>query len=158
MRYRHGFLYITLVAIALINPLIPINLISKPAIAQSRLRPRDIWRLVYQQVPDIPLENHYISKLDGEPRPDNTLVLRIIRYHMFVKTRTPQYRLDWKLTLADYMGANELMYERVYPSGEVLVENPLEGDRQAVRNMTRSQRNALVDALVNAYISPTQRD
>ena len=155
---RYCFLYITLGAIALIAPLIPIHPISKPAIAQSRLRPRDFWRLVYQQVPDLPLENHYVSTLDGEPRPDNTLVLRIIRYHMFVKTRTPQYRLDWKLTLADYMGANELMYERVYPSADILVGNVLEGDRQAVRNMTRSQRAALVDTLVKVYTSPTQRD
>ncbi|MDJ1181166.1 hypothetical protein PJF56_20090 [Roseofilum sp. BLCC_M91] len=128
------------------------------ALAQTRIRPRDLWRLVYEQLPEFPLENDYVSKLDGEVKPDNTLVERLIRYHLYVKGRTPQYRLDWKLTLADYLGANEIMYEGVYPSADVLTKNPLEGDREAIAKLTRSQREALIDVLVGIYNPQTNRD
>jgi len=131
---------------------------SPTALAQTRIRPRDLWRLVYEQLPDFPLENDYVSQLSGEVNPDNTLAERLIRYHLFVKGRTPQYRLDWKLTLADYLGANEIMYEGVYPSADVLTKNPLEGDREAIANLTRSQRDALIDVLVRLYTPQNNRD
>ncbi|MDJ1169329.1 hypothetical protein PMG71_07820 [Roseofilum sp. BLCC_M154] len=130
-------------------PLQPFH--SPAALAQSRIRSRDLWRLVYEQLPDFPLENDYVSTLTGEVNPDNTLVERLIRYHLYVKKRTPLYRLDWKLTLADYLGANEIMYEESYPSADVLTENPFKRDRQAVENLTRSQRDALIDVLVSLY-------
>ncbi|MBP0008820.1 MULTISPECIES: hypothetical protein [unclassified Roseofilum] len=137
----------------------PLESISPPvALAQSRIRPRDLWRLVYEQLPDFPLENNYVSQLNGEAKPDNTLVERLIRYHLYVKGRTPQYRLDWKLTLADYLGTNEVMYEVLYPSADLLRDNPLEGDRQAIQNLTRSQRNALIDVLVGIYNPQNNRD
>lgn len=106
---------------------------------------------VYEQLPDLPLENQYISQDTGEVNPNSTLITRLIRYHVYVKGRPPQYRLDWKLTLADYLGVNELMFEGVYPGSENLRDNPMLGDRQAIANLTRSQRNALVHTLVSLY-------
>lgn len=153
------FLVIGLAVLGLMGlsfmPLQPFN--SSAALAQTRIRSRDLWRLVYEQLPDLPLENDYVSQLTGEVNPDNTLVGRLIRYHLYVKKRTPIYRLDWKLTLADYLGANEIMYENSYPSVDVLTENPLNRDRQALENLTRSQRDALIDVLVSIYQPQNQQ-
>ncbi|MCC5665898.1 hypothetical protein LC653_18720 [Nostoc sp. CHAB 5784] len=126
----------------------------QPADAQ-RITPSDVWQLVYQQLPSLPRENKYISKEDGQVAENNTLVSRLIRYHIYTKGRAPIYRLDWKLTLADYLGANEIMYDTPYPGNDTLRENPMEGDRKAVTRLTRSQRNALVQVLVNIF-NPTQ--
>ncbi|MGB3237297.1 MAG: hypothetical protein WBB29_03305 [Geitlerinemataceae cyanobacterium] len=111
----------------------------------------EIEAKVYEQLPDLPLENQYISQETGEVNPNSTLVSRLIRYHIYVKGRPPQYRLDWKLTLADYLGKNELMFQGVYPGVENLRDNPILGDREAIGNLTRSQRNALVHTLVSLY-------
>ena len=129
----------------------PTLLSLEPVMAQAIRRPQDVWRQVYQQLPDLPLENQYVNKTSGKVDAENTLVSRLIRYHMFVKGRPPNFRLDWKLTLADYLGANELMEEGVYPGGDTLRENPMEGDRAAIARLTRTQRNALVQALVNIF-------
>lgn len=129
----------------------PTLLSLEPVMAQAIRRPQDVWRQVYQQLPDIPLENQYVNKTSGKVDADNTLVSRLIRYHMFVKGRPPNFRLDWKLTLADYLGANELMEEGVYPGGDTLRENPMERDRTAIGRLTRTQRNALVQSLVNIF-------
>ncbi|MEH1875075.1 hypothetical protein [Nostoc sp.] len=132
------------------------NLFSiQPADAQ-RIIPSDVWRLVYQQLPDLPRENNYISKENGKVAENNTLVSRLITYHIYTKGRAPIYRLDWKLTLADYLGANEIMYDTTYPGNETLRENPMEGDRFAITRLTRSQRNALVQALVNIFNPSSQ--
>ena len=64
---------------------------------------------IYAQLPDLPLENQYIDQETGDRDEANTLVRRLIVYHLLVKGRPPFYRLDWKLTLADYLGANELI-------------------------------------------------
>ncbi|BBD68469.1 hypothetical protein NIES4072_42190 [Nostoc commune NIES-4072] len=131
------------------------NLFSiQPAYSQ-RVTPSDVWQLVYQQLPDLPRENNYISKENGKVAENNTLVSRLITYHIYTKGRAPIYRLDWKLTLADYLGANEIMYDSTYPGHETLRENPIEGDRKAITRLTRSQRNALVQVLVNIF-NPTQ--
>ncbi|HIK52212.1 MAG TPA: hypothetical protein IGS17_14990 [Oscillatoriales cyanobacterium M59_W2019_021] len=121
-----------------------------PQIAQ-RSSGSEIEARVYEQLPDLPLENEYVSQETGEVNPNSTLIGRLIRYHIYVKGRPPQYRLDWKLTLADYLGKNELMFEGVYPGSEDLRDNPMMGDREAIRNLTRSQRNALVHTLVSLY-------
>ncbi|MEH2323450.1 MAG: hypothetical protein V7K32_07735 [Nostoc sp.] len=127
------------------------NLFSiQPADAQ-RITPSDVWQLVYQQLPDLPRENNYISKENGKVAENNTLVSRLITYHIYTKGRAPIYRLDWKLTLADYLGANEIMYDTTYPGNKTLRENPMEGDRFAITRLTRSQRNALVQVLVNIF-------
>lgn len=122
----------------------------EPAYAQNA-RQQDVWQKVYQQLPALPRENQYVNKETGEVDSDNTLVNRLIRYHVYVKGRPPNYRLDWKLTLADYLGANELMEEQVYPGFDTLQENPLEGDRAAIERLNRKQRDALVQNLVSIF-------
>ncbi|WP_392531633.1 hypothetical protein [Nostoc sp. C117] len=128
----------------------------QPAYAE-RITPSDVWQQVYQELPDLPRENKYISKETGKVAENNTLVNRLIRYHIYTKGRAPIYRLDWKLTLADYLGANEIMYDASYPGNDSLRENPIEGDRQAISRLTRSQRNALVQVLVNIF-NPTSQN
>ncbi|WP_442947940.1 hypothetical protein [Nostoc sp.] len=133
------------------------NLFSiQPAYAQ-RITPSDVWQLVYQQLPDFPRENKYISKENGKVAENNTLANRLIRYHIYTKGRAPIYRLDWKLTLADYLGANEIMYDTTYPGNDALQENPIEGDRKAIKSLTHSQRDALVQVLVNIF-NPTSQN
>lgn len=121
-----------------------------PAPAQ-RISSSDVWQLVYQQLPDFPKENQYISKSSGKVAENSTLVSRLIRYHIYVKERAPNYRLDWKLTLADYLDTNEVMYETTYPGNDTLRQNPLEGDRAAIQRLNRNQRNALVQVLTNVF-------
>lgn len=106
---------------------------------------------IYAQLPGLPLENQYISRDTGEPATENTLVRRLIVYHLLVKGRPPFYRLDWKLTLADYLGANELMFQDAYPGADDLQTNPLAGDRAAIAALTRQQRDDLVLTLVRVY-------
>jgi len=147
---------LTVVGIALISTTaIPLNLFhpwQQSAIAQERpTRLRDLWQDVYQQVPDLPLENQYVNRQTRGVDESNTLVGRIIRYHLYVKNRPPSYRLDWKLTLADYLDANEIMEESNYPSADVLRENPMESDKAAVKRLTRRQRTALVDSLTRLF-------
>jgi hypothetical protein len=123
-----------------------------PANAQ-RVRLDDAWRSVYQQLPDFPKENQYISTETGKAATDNTLVGRLIRYHIYVKERSPIYRFDWKLTLADYLDVNEWIDENTYPSAKTLRTNPMEGDVAVIRKLNRSQREALVQALIDAFSS-----
>ncbi len=134
---------------------IPTSLLgSQPAIAQ-RFIPSDVWQQVYQQLPNFPRENKYISKETGKVAENNTLVSRLIRYHVYVKGRAPNYRLDWKLTLADYLGANEIMYDSSYPGNDLLKQNPIDGDRAAIKRLNHQQRDALVQALANVF-NPNQ--
>jgi hypothetical protein len=121
-----------------------------PAIAQ-RISPSDVWQVVYQKLPDFPKENQYTSKDTGKIAENNTLASRMIRYHIYVKERSPIYRLDWKLTLADYLNANETIYEASYPGNDSLRQNPLDRDRTAIAKLTRTQRNDLVQVLVNIF-------
>ncbi|WP_052128947.1 hypothetical protein [Neosynechococcus sphagnicola] len=121
------------------------------SLAQSSLRVQDAWKQVYQQLPTLPLENQYVSLGTGKVNPNDTLVGRLIRYHLYVKGRPAQYRLDWKLTLADYLEANELMIESAYPGEGFLTINPMVGDRAAIRRLNRAQRDALVQVLVNTF-------
>lgn len=106
---------------------------------------------IYAQLPDLPLENQYIDRETGDRDEANTLVRRLIVYHLLVKGRPPFYRLDWKLTLADYLGANELMFQNAYPGASELRSNPLEGDRAVIASLSRQERDALVLALVRAF-------
>ena len=120
-------------------------------IVQRRVRPTEVWPFVYETIPDLPLENSYISQETGEVNTEETLVSRLIRYHLYVKGRAPNYRFDWKLTLADYLGANDYLQSSVYPGKDTLTENPMEGDRVAIQSLTRSQRETLVNRLVNIF-------
>ncbi len=139
-----------------VSKLLSINIFGiQPAIAQ-RITPSDVWQKVYQQLPDFPRENKYINKETGKVAENNTLVSRLIRYHIYTKERSAIYRLDWKLTLADYLGANEIMYDNSYPGNDVLQQNPIEGDRAAIARLNRSQRDTLVQVLVNIFNPNTQ--
>lgn len=120
-------------------------------IAQRPRGTRNAWRRVYELMPELPLENQYVNLETGEPDADNTLISRLIRYHVFVRGRPFLYRLDWKLTLADYLGANELMSEGVYPSQDDLETNPMRGDREAIASLTRQQRDDLVHVLTSLF-------
>ncbi|WP_341730931.1 hypothetical protein [Microcoleus sp. EPA2] len=144
-----------------LSALQPSALQNYPSIAQlqiaqeaspRQIRVQDAWKFVYQKLPDFPLANNYISKETGKVDPNNTLVARLIRYHVFVKGRPPNYRFDWKLSLADYLGVTpDYLVESVYPGNDVLRSNPLEGDRAAIQGLNRSQRDALVQALVDVF-------
>ncbi|MEH2062121.1 MAG: hypothetical protein V7K50_07555 [Nostoc sp.] len=133
------------------------NLLAIQPVYAQRISPSDVWQLVYQQLPDFPRENKYISKEDGKVAENNTLANRLIRYNIYTKGRSPIYRLDWKLTLADYLGVNEIMYDTTYPGNDSLRENPIEGDRKAIKSLTRSQRDTLVQVLVNIF-NPTSQN
>ena len=122
-----------------------------PATRSTSVRISDVWQQVYQQLPYIPQENQYVNKQTRQIDSDNNLVNRLVRYHVYVKGRPPNYRLDWKLTVADYLGTNEVMEETRYPGYETLRQNPMEGDRAAIKRLNRKQRDALVQALVNIF-------
>jgi hypothetical protein len=129
---------------------------SPPAIAQ-RISPDTVWQQVYEKLPDFPRENQYVSVETRKVAPENTLVGRLVRYHVYVKGRPPQYRLDWKITLADYLGINERMDEESYPSRSTLKPNPMAGDLAAMGRLNRAQREALVQALVDAFAPPVHQ-
>lgn len=120
--------------------------------APTQVRAQDAWKFVYEKLPDLPIENNYISKETGKVDPNNTLVGRLIRYHVFVKGRPPNYRFDWKLSLADYLGVTpDYLVESVYPGNDVLRSNPMERDRTVIQSLNRAQRDALVQALVDVF-------
>lgn len=141
------------------EPDLPSLFIPQPAFAQ-RVAPDGAQRVrrlgeggqqVYRQLPYLPLENQYVNKETRQVDSNNNLVNRLIQYHVYVKGRPPNYRLDWKLTLADYLDANELMEERLYPGADTLRQNPIKGDRAAIKRLNREQRDALVQTLVNIF-------
>ncbi len=121
------------------------------SVSAQSLRPNDVAAQVYQLIPELPLENQYLSQETQEIATNNTLISRFIRYHQYVKSRPVKFRLDWKFTIADYLEANEpISYER-YPGSKTLTTHPLKSDRTAIYNLSRSQRNQLIDTLVSIY-------
>lgn len=129
---------------------IELNLVQNIQVAQSvrRIQIQEIGSQVYQRLPDLPRENRYISQETGEVAENDTLIERLIRYHLYIKGRSPLSRFDWKLTVADYLGVNEVMSDNQYPSGNTLKENPMVSDRAAISSLTRSQRTNLVNTIV----------
>jgi hypothetical protein len=125
-------------------------LLAQPIGAQD-VRVSDAWQQVYQKLPDFPRENQYISRESGKVAENNTLMGRLIRYHIYSKSRPVNFRLDWKLTLADYLGANERMSAATYPSADTLRTNPLQGDVAVIRSLDRTQRDVLVQTLVDVF-------
>ncbi|MGK7897130.1 MAG: hypothetical protein AB4372_26825 [Xenococcus sp. (in: cyanobacteria)] len=121
------------------------------SVSAQSLRPNDVAAQVYQLLPELPLENQYISQETQELATNNTLISRFIRYHQYVKNRPVKFRLDWKFTIADYLESNEqISYER-YPGSRTLTTHPLKGDRAVIYNLSRSQRNQLINTLVSIY-------
>ena len=127
-----------------------------PLVNAQNLRPETVAAEVYQIFPSLSSENQYFSQETKEVDADNTLISRLIRYHQYVKNRPLKYRLDWKLTLADYFGVNEPIREFRYPGSSTLQSNPLEGDRAVIKSLSRLQRNQLVDTLVSIYSGQQQ--
>jgi hypothetical protein len=127
------------------------SLFSMQSVIAQSVDVGNVWQKVYQQLPDLPKENNYTRKEGGSVAQNNTLVSRMIQYHMFVKGRAPNYRFDWKLTIADYFGVNEAIYDSTYPGADSLRKNPLDSDRAAIKKLSRTQRDALVQALVNGF-------
>lgn len=121
----------------------------------GRVRIQEVWRQIYQRLPGFPLENQYVNRATGKVDPNNTLVSRLIRYHYYGKGRPVNYRLDWKFTLADYLGVNEPIDASTYPSADNLKQNPFERDRAVITTLDRKQRDALIQALV-AVFSPSE--
>lgn len=122
-----------------------------PVWAQLRLVP-EASRQVYQDIPELPLENSYAAtQVDSGSSEENTLVRRIMIYHLQVKGRSPTNRLDWKLTLADYLDVNEPMYAQAYPGAANLSSNPYAPDRAIIQSLSREQRNQLLKALIVSF-------
>jgi hypothetical protein len=144
---RNALLASLIGAIALLTPV---------AIAQpvQALRPSEVPAAVYEKNPTLPLENQYINKETKKVDKANTLVSRLMRYHLYIKGRPANYRLDWKLTIADYFDLNDIMDEAAYPSREKLTQNPMEGDRKAIQALSRSDRDALVQTLTDLFNQP----
>ncbi len=125
--------------------------VNTPLSFAQNAQPQELWQQVYQKLPNLPLENKYVSKETNKIDTNNTLVTRLLQYHLYVKGRAPGYRLDWKLTLADYLGINELIAEAAYPGNATLNANPIEGDRAVINRLTRKERNDLVQTLVSLF-------
>lgn len=121
-----------------------------PVNAQT-LRPEQAATIVYEQLPYLPQENQYISVETGKVDPEHTLINRFIRYHKDIKRRSPIFSLDWKVTLADYLGINRSIRASNYPGDSTLTSNPLDNDLKAIRQLNRRQRQELVDLLVKLY-------
>ena len=121
-----------------------------PSATAQTLRPESVATAVYKQIPGLPLANNYVNQ-EGKTLSDNTLVSRLVRYHQYVKNRPTLFRLDWKLTLADYLGANEPVDQARYPGHTTLQTNPMAKDIEIIKSLNLRQRDALVDALVSLY-------
>ena len=141
------------VATAIATILLSIAPSTSPAHARI-VRTAEIAQKIYAELPEIPLENQYFNQKLKKIDPSNTLINRVLRYHAFTKGRPADIRLDWKLTLADYLGANDIMDPATYPSHDVLSKNPLDDDRAAVNTLTRSMRDRLIDRLIQFTQKP----
>ncbi len=124
-----------------------LGVLTSASLAQSDA-PVDVARLVYKKLPNLPLENQYLRTGTNKPAPESTLVSRLVQYHS-IKGRSPAYRLDWKITLADYLGINDFLRLEVYPGKAFLKTSPMESDRKAIQSLNQAQRNALIQALVD---------
>ena len=141
--------------ISIIATILSLSFLSIAPPAHARIvRTAEIAQKVYTELPEIPLENQYFNQKLKKIDPNNTLVNRILRYHAFTKGRPADVRLDWKLTLADYLGANDIMDPATYPSHDVLSKNPMDDDRAAVNMLTRSMRDQLIDRLIQFTQKP----
>ncbi len=136
------------------NPNLP-----RPIITQT-VRIQMVSRLIYTQMPDFPTENQYLNRQTGMVDTEDNLVGRLIRYHVVTKNRAPMLRFDWRMTLADYLDANEPMIEDRYPGTNTLQPEPMRSDRAAISRLTPVQRTTLINLLVAAFtpvaIEPAQ--
>ncbi|MGG6293541.1 hypothetical protein ACQ4M4_03870 [Leptolyngbya sp. AN02str] len=135
-----------------IGPYTPTLGLSSAALAQSYVRNVDeVTTLVYEQFPELLEAPNEQQATDQNLRA--TFIYRMVRYHI-LRARSPIHRLDWKLTLADYLGINETILPEYYDRiGNYTVED-LEQDQAAIAALSRPQREALITTLVTIY-NPT---
>lgn len=129
---------------------------SKPVFAQ-RINPKIAADEVYRQLPDLPQETQHIRKKGNKPATNSSLASRLIEYHTLVKGRSPLYRFDWKITLADYLGIHENIREETYPGHAYLKASALDSDRKLIQQLTRQQRLALTQTLSDIYASQARQ-
>jgi hypothetical protein len=130
-------------------------LLAWPSVGQT-MPVGDAGSAVYRQLPELPQANQYISRETKQPDLDNTFVRRFISYHRYTKNRPATLRLDWKHTIADYLNANEDIDPDTYPTQKRLQTHPLEGDRAVIQQLTRAQRDQLVQVLVMVLNTPSR--
>ncbi len=147
MHYRHGLKFF-LGGCALFAS--TLWLFPSKSFAQFQ-SPKDVAAKVYPRLPNVPLENQYIRAETKKQATDSTLISRLIQYHTTVKGRSPLYRLDWKITLADYLGVNDYLVDAAYPGHSFLTKSAMEQDRSIIQKLNRNQRNALIQALVDEF-------
>lgn len=130
--------------------------LGKPAVTMAQTapifaNPRQVAVEIYAKLPDFPMENTYIRQETNQVASESTLVERLIVYHTTVKGRSPVYRLDWKMTLGDFLGINDVLQGNTYPGTSYLRENPMAGDRDVIQALNRQEREELIQTLVNYY-------
>ncbi|MGJ3252705.1 MAG: hypothetical protein ACFE0J_16475 [Elainellaceae cyanobacterium] len=160
-RFRplYGAIALLSIGLTVLMAMLPVNpspqggvsfFTSQPANAQWR-GTAEASRRVYEAMPELPLANEYVNSETGDVNPENTFANRFVRYHLYIQRRSPTFRFDWKITLADYLGINDWMREDDYPGADVVRTNPLDGDRDIVQNLSRSERDQLVQTLVGIF-------
>ena len=79
----------------------------------------------------------------------------IIYYEIYTQNRPTVFRLDWKLTLADYLGAFERISSDSYPDYG-LQENPYANDIAAIESLSPQQRTTLVHTLYEVFTTSAE--
>jgi hypothetical protein len=147
-KYRRAFPHLLLGGVVFYAGLL--WLLPMPTLAQFQ-SPKEVAQFVYGRLPNFPLENQYIRVEGNKQATDSTLVSRLVQYHTSVKGRSPLYRLDWKMTLADYLGVNDFLQTENYPGHAFLKGSAMEKDLAIIQKLNRNQRNALIQALVDGF-------
>ncbi len=124
---------------------------------RTSLRPEAVAADVYQSLTYLPKSNDFKRSDTGEVNSESTLVSRFIRYHQDIKKRATEFRLDWQLTMADYLGYNEPVKPDRYPGYSTLQINPIEADLKDIRSLNRVQRQAFIDLIADLYKVPEQQ-
>ena len=139
---RRYFRFVTLAIVFVFT------VVSATAVTAQVVRTGDIAQKIYVELPGVPLENQYFNKKINKIDLNNTLISRMIRYHAYVKGRPVSLRLDWKLTIADYLGVNDIMDLATYPGQDILSVNPMDSDRAAINTLPRQTRDRLIERLI----------
>lgn len=111
-----------------------------PLLAASRTE--QIAQKVYARLASFP-------KAEIPGKPESTLVRRILLYHISVRGRPETSRLDWKLTLSDYLGYNMGIDPTSYPDFSAELDT-LNKDKALIDALSRREREALIDALIQS--------
>jgi len=116
--------------------------IQSAAVAGTPTRAEQAADQVYRALPELPREA-------PPDQPNNTLVRRMILYHLRVRGRPETSRLDWQLTLSDYLGYNLTIDPATYPENGTAFA-ALDRDRAALDGLSRQGRWRLVRLLIDA--------